>query len=118
MTRINDRRQAAAAHRRALMERFSELTNRVARIDGDLRQPHSPDWIERATEVEDDDVLERLDSSVREEVEQVKAALRRIDEGLFGICAVCDSPIEAGRLEALPATVMCARCATGGRRAV
>jgi RNA polymerase-binding transcription factor DksA len=118
MTRVDDRRQAAAAHRRMLMERLSELTNRAARIDGDLRQLHSSDWIERATEVENDDVLEHLDSAVREEVEQVNAALRRIDEGLFGICAVCESPIEAARLDALPATVMCARCATRRRQAV
>jgi RNA polymerase-binding transcription factor DksA len=115
MTRVDDRRQAAAAHRLVLMKRLSELTNRVARIDDDLRQPHSSDWIERATEIENDDVLERLDSSVRDEVEQVRAAVRRIDEGRFGICAICESPIEAGRLEALPATVMCARCANGRR---
>lgn len=104
MTRDDDRRQAAAAHRGVLMKRLSELTNRVARIDDDLRQPHSSDWIERATEVENDDVLERLDSAVRDEIVQVKAALRRIDEGMFGIIRLtaATTSVVSGVTEATP----------------
>lgn len=41
---------------------------------------------------------------------KIDAALRRIDEGSFGICEVCDEPIAARRLEVRPVTTLCVRC--------
>lgn len=35
-------------------------------------------------------------------LEQVKAALGRLDDGTYGFCQRCGKPIEARRLEALP----------------
>lgn len=37
-------------------------------------------------------------------------ALARIDEGDYGICAVCGEPIPVARLEAMPETRHCAHC--------
>lgn len=39
----------------------------------------------------------------------VRGALRRIEDGTYGRCAVDDGPIEEERLEAVPWTTLCAR---------
>jgi DnaK suppressor protein len=52
-------------------------------------------------------------------LQQVRDALRRIDDGSFGRCVVDGEPIEAKRLEAVPWTPYCIRhqelLETGGR---
>ena len=40
----------------------------------------------------------------------IDAALKRIDEGTFGICQSCGRPIDPERLEALPYTTQCIDC--------
>jgi len=41
---------------------------------------------------------------------QVKAALRRIDDGSFGTCMDCESAISTKRLAAVPWATRCIRC--------
>ena len=50
---------------------------------------------------------ERLASELREALEEVDAALVRVDAGTHGNCEVCGKPIGAPRLEAMPATRFC-----------
>ncbi|MBI1883393.1 MAG: TraR/DksA C4-type zinc finger protein [Chlamydiae bacterium] len=40
----------------------------------------------------------------------IEEALKRMDEGTFGICEVCDKPISAKRLEAVPYATLCLPC--------
>jgi len=58
-----------------------------------------------------------LRSNARELLEQVNAALRRLDEGTYGICADCGEPIPIERLEALPYATLCVRCQSTRERA-
>jgi RNA polymerase-binding transcription factor DksA len=44
--------------------------------------------------------------------DQVRAALTRMDHGLYGSCEVCGAPIPPLRLEALPWAVRCVSCAS------
>ena len=44
------------------------------------------------------------------ELTQVSAALRRIDEGGYGLCQDCGEAIDERRLRALPATPYCTPC--------
>lgn len=37
-------------------------------------------------------------------------ALKKIDDGTFGICEICEEPIGKKRLEARPETSMCIKC--------
>ena len=46
---------------------------------------------------------------------QIEAALTAIDDGTYGRCRQCASPIAALRLRALPHATTCAACARGGR---
>jgi len=43
-------------------------------------------------------------------LERLNLALRRIDEGTFGICVKCGKPIDKVRLEAVPIATMCLEC--------
>jgi DnaK suppressor protein len=42
---------------------------------------------------------------------RIEAALERIDEGSFGRCAQCDGVIPKSRLNAIPYTPVCIKCA-------
>lgn len=41
---------------------------------------------------------------------QVRAALRRIEEGTFGVCVHCDQEISQKRLQAVPWAAYCLQC--------
>jgi RNA polymerase-binding protein DksA len=41
---------------------------------------------------------------------QVEDALKRIDEGTYGICRRCGQPIDLARLRALPMASLCLSC--------
>jgi DnaK suppressor protein len=50
---------------------------------------------------------ERLAGELRETLDEVDAALERLEGGAYGNCEVCGKPIGAARLEAMPATRFC-----------
>jgi RNA polymerase-binding transcription factor DksA len=99
------------ALRARLETRLGTLLARVRKIEGDLRQSHDRDWQERATELENDDVLEGLDELGRAEVRELRAALHRMDAGKYGFCVACGEPIGAERLRAVPTAAKCRVCA-------
>lgn len=49
-------------------------------------------------------------SSEQEVLYQIEDALKRIDEGSYGICQQCSKPIGMSRLRAVPYTSMCIEC--------
>ena len=101
-----------AVTRDRLQQRLSQLTERAGQIETDLRKPKNPDWEERATETEGDEVLETLDSSTLEEAKQIEAALKRVDAGTYGVCLHCGQPVGDKRLEAVPHAATCINCAS------
>jgi RNA polymerase-binding transcription factor DksA len=50
---------------------------------------------------------ERLATELRESLDEVEAALQRLQEGHYGLCEVCGKPIGVPRLEAMPAARLC-----------
>lgn len=54
---------------------------------------------------------------VLEELSQVVAAHRRLQEGHYGQCVECGKPIDLRRLEALPAAPFCVACQTASEEA-
>ena len=44
-------------------------------------------------------------------LEQIEAALVRIEDGLYGVCIECESKIPKTRLQVLPHTPHCVKCA-------
>ena len=102
--------------RERLLRRREELQGRASRASADLRHetdPLSADFAEQVTQRESDEVLTAISETARGELKQISAALRRLEEGRYERCEVCGGPIEPGRLEAVPYTDRCRRCAAG-----
>lgn len=46
-------------------------------------------------------------AAAREQLDEIEAALERLDAGTYGTCETCGKPIADARLEAIPATRYC-----------
>ncbi len=88
-----------------------ELLQRLGKIENELEMPADPDAEERATEREDDEVLEGIGQAGLNEIRGIDAALKRIEDGTYGTCASCGEGISEDRLRAIPYAVKCRNCA-------
>jgi len=52
----------------------------------------------------------RLRGREKSLLSKLDLALKKIDDGTFGICEICDEPIGKKRLEARPETSLCIKC--------
>jgi len=89
-----------------------ELERRLARIHESHRRPLETDSKERATQLENREVIDALGNEAREELVLIAAALLRIENGEFGICIACRDAISEQRLEAFPQANKCIDCAS------
>jgi DnaK suppressor protein len=55
-----------------------------------------------------------LVDSLKRNLDDIDAALTRIEEGQYGICARCGKEIGAARLEFRPESIYCVECKTRG----
>jgi DnaK suppressor protein len=94
------------AHARELLGRERERIerslsdserNRDSEVSG-LDQHPADD----ADRLQGDEVDEALDEQLREQLEAVERAERRLEEGTYGLSIESGEPIPAGRLEAIP----------------
>ncbi|HGG04592.1 MAG TPA: TraR/DksA family transcriptional regulator [Aliiroseovarius sp.] len=100
-----------AKYRPILQARMAELNARLLEVDRELDSHQSKDWEELATERETDEVLEHEGNMAKEEIAKITAALARMDEGEFGFCVKCGDEISEERLDAVPYTPFCRKCA-------
>ncbi len=56
--------------------------------------------------------VEALAGNLRESLNDVEAALVKLDNGTFGVCEGCGQPIPPARLEAKPTARLCIECAS------
>jgi RNA polymerase-binding transcription factor DksA len=100
--------------RKKLVDRRNQLHKRIREIRRDLQhidKPLDKDLEEQSLEVVNDEVLDKLEPATRRELQQIMAALERMREGEYGTCVDCGESIAEGRLEAIPETQFCVRCA-------
>lgn len=62
---------------------------------------------DNATDLTDQNTEMAIEHHKEEEVEQIEAALQAIENGTYGVCAVCGEDIPFERLEALPTAQTC-----------
>jgi RNA polymerase-binding protein DksA len=55
----------------------------------------------------DRELDEGLEEGVQYTLDEIEAALTRIEDGTYGVCEVCGKPIGAERLSAIPWTRLC-----------
>jgi DnaK suppressor protein len=100
--------QSAAS---ALTERLHELESRVQKNNAEICAPEDADMSEQAVMDANDEPLEALNEASLAEMESIKSALARIENGRYGLCTHCGDAIHAGRLEAMPTAAHCISCA-------
>ena len=49
-------------------------------------------------------------SQVRQDLDAVEEAMRRLEQGSYGRCDGCGAPLSAEHLETRPASALCATC--------
>lgn len=94
-----------------LRNRRAELADDLVEIEDKLDDPMPKDWEDRASERQGDEVLESLGKADLEELRRIDAALARIADGSYGICAKCGDAISEDRLNAVPTAALCRNCA-------
>ena len=77
----------------------------------DMLEPEVGDTIDQATQSLDKEILFELSDNERKMLDNIDASLRKMDNGIYGICEHCKTPIERKRIKALlpPATACPAR---------
>ena len=100
-----------AALRRLLQRRRHELLETTASGDREIlslrNQTRDPESEESAQVEVADFALSHVLESRRAEIDEVDAALARMDSGTYGLCAECHQPVPMSRLKALPYTLLC-----------
>lgn len=97
-----------------LKNKRDELLLRAERLHRDVHHREEPiekDFAEQAVELENLEVLLELDRETRLELRNVLEALTRIEDDEYGFCQQCGDAIAEARLNALPYTQTCIRCA-------
>lgn len=103
-----------AEAREQLLARQQELKARLERLQAHHRREAeslSPDAPDRAVQQGNDAVVDSIEVAAETELADIAAALRRLDEGSYGICETCAGPIGERRLAAVPYAVQCQSCA-------
>ncbi len=102
-------RDALTKERATLVEQLAEMGANEAgdlRPDLDFGDGFADAGAATAERTERLGVVESLKS----QLDSVDAALARLEEGSYGVCASCGSEIGDARLEARPASIYCIDC--------
>ena len=105
--------------REHLEARLIHLTQRLQKVEDNRRRERNPleaDWAEQAVTRQNDEVLDGLDAGGHREIDLIRAALNRLDNGTYGTCISCGKLIAPARLKALPYAVQCMACAAQAER--
>jgi len=96
--------------RKRLTEEMKQLKSTMR--PADERREGSP-FGKREEEATESYELERrltLEKSIREQLASVEHALKKFEDGTYGLCDNCGKPIPPERLEALPQATLCLDC--------
>jgi DnaK suppressor protein len=98
-------RQSLAEQRATLLE---HIQGEEAKLR--LRVGANPDLFDLAQEYASRWQTSALAAQARQQLEQIEAALQRLDEGTYGMCVECGEAIPPARLRVLPYACRCIRC--------
>lgn len=100
--------------RRLLAQKANDLLDEAEKTVSDMTtgKENFPDPNDRATLESDRNFELRIRDRERKLLVKIQEAIKRIDDGLFGMCEVCGGPISEKRLMARPVTTLCIDCKT------
>ena|SRR6266567_953406 len=99
-------------YRRILIARRDELALGTVRAEAEASEQVDLgrlDYGDRATSAAAKEDLLQEAGRDSEQLSQIEAALARIAEGTYGLCAECGNEIPAARLDAVPWAILCVR---------
>jgi DnaK suppressor protein len=97
-----------------LNQKINELLNDAEKTVSDMTdgEDNFPDPNDRASLESDRNFELRIRDRERKLLIKLQEAIKRIDDGVFGICEVCGGNISERRLAARPVTTLCIDCKT------
>ena len=108
------------ALRKETLKRFKKIfetqrsqllfNDKVVREDFSVNADDRYDEIDQATTDIEQAMRMRLCNREQLYLKKLDEALKRIDDGSFGLCEECDEMIELKRLEARPTATLCVSC--------
>jgi len=100
--------------RALLLSRINELLNGAGKTVAEMTDENEnfPDPNDRASLESDRNFELRIRDRERKLIAKMQEALKRIDDGTFGLCDSCGGPISEKRLQARPVTTLCIDCKT------
>ena len=95
-----------------LMMRRQELLDEAERTVGGMTdsKENFPDPTDRASLESSRNAMLRIRDRERKLITKIDDALKRIEEGSYGLCELCGGPIGIDRLKARPVTTLCIDC--------
>jgi DnaK suppressor protein len=97
--------------RRLLTRRMQELLSEAGKtVEGMDTKENFPDPTDRASLEENRNYTLRIRDRERKLIFKIEEALKRLDEGEYGICESCGEKIGLARLKARPVTTLCINC--------
>jgi YteA family regulatory protein len=94
----------------AALENLHEETSGTLSEDAGEETAYDNHLGDTATETYDRELDYSLEESSERLLAEIDAALKRIEEGTYGICSNCGKQIPEERLEALPWATLCIDC--------
>ncbi|MCX5785230.1 MAG: TraR/DksA C4-type zinc finger protein [Elusimicrobia bacterium] len=104
-----------------LASRLKEMKDSVSKTvedkkKMDLPEPEVGDSIDQASQSLEKEILFELSDSEMGELGDIEAALRKIENGTYGVCEHCKRAIEKKRIKAIPSARYCMVCQSGSER--
>ena len=93
-----------------LREELLEESERAYAASQTLGKDGVPDIGDMSSNSYNQEILMNLSETQRSRVRDIDAALERIDQGVYGLCARCEEEIPARRLEVRPFSRYCVDC--------
>ena len=104
---MSNRKSELETLRADLKARLSKYEAHQHRQGGALEK----DFEEQAVQTQNDEVVDSLETETRNELAQIEHALERLAEGLGDEREGCGEDIDPRRLQVLPYTTVCVKCA-------
>jgi len=109
-TRGNSLSERLPAYRTVLEEQWRQQVATIVQLSYAALSPAAGEPDDDGSHVETFRLNTGLLATARQQLEEIEAALRRVDDGSYGLCRGCDEPIVPERLEILPAAAYCVPC--------
>ena len=97
--------------RNLLNQRMQELRSEAGKTMDDMDEDENfPDPTDRASMESNRNSVLRIRDRERKLIFKIEEALRRLDDGEYGVCEECGEAIGVERLKARPVTTLCIEC--------